>query len=546
MHTLTNKKAVSTFILIILVLCSAVFGAFISYIWVMANFYVEPENTVNLVITQVDFPVEHADYFYVTVMNPSHSSSGTNITEIYFTVEGDNKLYQVTDTYPEELPIPIERGTSKTIKCLENWSEFAGETIAAHVSAAGVSGAEGSAETEFVKLELETTFNATVSCKQFNITITNDSQSAINLTATKIEVNLVPIENATLLPSGQNATFPIDLPVGESVSLRCLYDWESFINPTLRVETSEGYYAEVSTNASASVLLLITDVKFNETRTDELDVTVFNSEDSSTPVDISNIDLTYSNGTKYVINGSLVSPSLPHRLQINSTVTFSCIWSWRDYRDENVSITVYTRQGYTPVSEIAKTPPRIVFKIMANFNLTDTEHFLVNVTNMPCSLQNITVTQINFNTNQTSFTPQNITAGDWNQFSCAFNWTAFRRNMVTVTVNASNVIVSQNVTLPYMYLKILDANFITAENGKSFNVTIENIGNSLLNATITRIVVIFGNETVFKADGIGYIIEVGKTVTLTFSWDWSLYENKEVTISVYTSEDLEFANTFTV
>ena len=542
---LVNKKAVSTIILVILILCSVVFGAFLSYMWVMANFYLEPE-TVDLVITQVDFPVDHADYFYVTVMNPSHSSSGTNITEIYFTVEGDNKLYTVTSTYPEELPIHFEKGTSKTIRCDENWGEFAGKAIVVHVSATGGSGAAASAETKFVKLELETKVNATISCKQFNITITNNEYSALNLTLTKIYINMMPIENVSRLPDDQNVTFPINLFKGTSVSLRCLYNWNTFKNPTIRVETSEGYYAEASTSAAASVLLLTTDAVFNETKTDELDITVFNSEDSSTPVDISSIDLTYSDGTKYYINGSLASPSLPHTLQRNSTVTFRCAWSWRDYWDKNASITVYTRQGYTSVPKMVKTPPEIALKIMANFNLTDTEHFLLNVTNMPYSLKNVTVTQIKLNTNQTSFTPQTVPIGERKQFNCTFNWTAFRRNTVTVTVNASNVIVFQNVTLPYMYLKIINANFTTTENGKNFNVTIKNIENSLQNTTITRIVVHFENETVFEVNGIEYIIEVGKNVTLTFSWDWSLCKNKEVTISVYTSEDLEFVDIFTV
>jgi len=542
---LVNKKAVSTLILAILILCSAVFGAFLSYMWVMANFYLEPE-TVDLVITNVDFPVDHADYFYVTVMNPSHSPFGTNITEIYFTVEGDNKLYNVTSTYPEELPIHVEKGTSKTIRCDENWGEFAGKAIVVHVSATGGSGAAASAETKFVKLELETKVNATVSCKQFNVTIKNDPQSAINLTLTNIKVEGEAIENASLLPDDQNVTFPVNLVKGTSVSLRCLYNWEHFKGPKVRVETSEGYYAEASTTATATVLLLTTDAVFNETKTDELDITVFNSEESSTLVDISNIDLTYSNGTKYSINGSLTSPSFPHRLQTNSTVTFRCVWSWIDYWDKNISITIYTRQGFTSVPKTVKTPPEIALKIMANFNLTDTEHFLLNVTNMPYSIRNVTVTQIKFNTNQTSFTPQTVPVGESRQLNCAFNWTAFRRSTVTITVNASNVIVFQNVTLPYMYLKIINVNFTTTENGKNLNVTIENIENSLLNTTITRIVVRFENETVFEVNGIEYIIEVGKNATLTFSWDWSLCKNKEVTISVYTSEDLEFVDIFTV
>ena len=542
---LMNKKAVSTIILIILILCATVFGALISYLWVMGSFYLEPEN-VNLVITNVDFPVEHADYFYITVMNPSHSPSGTNITEIHFTVEGDNTLYNVTDTSPESLPITLGEGTSETIKCLASWGEYAGKNITVHVSALNASGAVASTSTKYVKLTVTAKINATLSCKQFNVTIRNEPQSAINLTLTKLLINRMLIENVSQLPENQNVTFPINATIGNSISLQCFYNWENYENPTIRVETSEGYYAETSPSATASVLLVITNVDFNEMNPNEVNITVSNSKVSSTPVDISDIVLTYSNGTKYHINGDLASPSLPHTLQTNSNATFRCVWPWRDYRDKSVTITVYAKQGYTPVSETVKTPPEIVFQIMANFNLTDTQHFLVNVTNMLCSLQNITVNQIRFNANQTSFTTQSITPGNWKQFNCTFDWAVFRGKTVTITVNASNVIVSQNVALPYIYLQIITANFTTTQNGKNFNVTIKNIDNSSLNANITRIVVHFENRTIFEVNGIEYIIEIGKNVTLTFPWDWSLYENEEITISVYTSENLEFADTFTV
>jgi hypothetical protein len=97
-----------------------------------------------------------------------------------------------------------------------------------------------------------------------------------------------------------------------------------------------------------------------------------------------------------------------------------------------------------------------------------------------------------------------------------------------------------------MLLKMVNAAFYTDGNRKKFNVTIENIGNSSRNATIARIVVCFGNGTVFQAENIGYKIEVGKNATLAFSWDWSNYETKEITISIYTTEGLEFFNAFIV
>lgn len=563
---LTNKKAVSTIILIILILCSAVFGALLSYMWVMGNFYLEPE-TVDLVITNVDFPVDHADYFYITVMNPSHSPSGTNITKIYFTVEGDNKLYNVTNTSPESLPILLEKGTSKTIRCVpdENWGQFAGKTIAVHVSATNTSGAEASAETKFVKLEVATSLNATVSCKQFNINITNSQNSAINLTLTKIKINMVAIENVTLLPNDQNVTFPINLVNGTSVSLRCLYDWNTFVNPTIRVETSEGYYAEASTNATASVLLLITDAVFNETKPDELSITVSNSQYSSTPVDISDIVLTYRNGTQdqqYHINGTLTIPQFVpyYRLGIGNTTTFNhCIWNWTNYRDQNVTITMNVKQGFTPASETRKTPQPVVFKIKeVNFNLTDTSHFLVTVANMPCSLQNITIATIKVNETDIALN-QTVNIGKEKIFNCTFDWANFRGEEVNITAYTSDGLYALpiNITLPSVGLKILvnEHDFAKSAEGIPYvNVTIMNTHFSNRNVTITQIIFKTENTTATIDRALtnpvlvpsGYILAVNANVTILCPWNWTLYPNLDLTITVQTAEGFSISQTFQI
>jgi hypothetical protein len=548
-----NKKAVSTFIMIILILCSIVLGALLSYLWVMGNFYVEPENT-SLTITQVNFPVDHADYFNITVVNPSHSPTDTNITQIYFIAEGNTETHQVTSTSPETLPITLVRGTEKTIKCIESWSEFAGKNITVYVSASSASGSVASFATSLVKLSLQIKFDASISCRNFNVTIANDAASAINLTLTKLLVNLEPIETATRLADSQNVTiYGMNLPkTGESLSLNCLFDWENLNNPRVRIETAEGYYAEATANATATVLLSIINVAFNETNPNNMNITVENAAVSRTAVDLTDIALTYLNGTtnqEYHIDGNHTNPTFApyYHLGIGKNVTFNnCLWNWANFRDQNVTITIHTRQEYTPVSTRVRTPKAIVFKISSDFDLADVGYFLVNVKNMGCSLQNITVTQIKLNTNQTIFTPQEIPIGESGQLNCTFDWTAFRGIEVTITVNASNVIVTQKVTLPYMQLNIISAHFATSVNGKEFNVTIENINNSSLNATVVRVIVRFGNETVFQGQSVGYLVEIGHSVTLAFSWDWSQYASKDVTISVYTVQGLEFSNTFTV
>jgi len=544
---LINKKAVSTIILIIVILCSAIFGALLSYMWVMANFYLEPE-TVDLVITNVDFPVDHADYFYVTIMNPSHSLSGTSITEIFFTVEGDNKLYNVTSTYSEALPIYLERGTSKTIRCDKNWGEFAGKTISVHVFATKASGAEASAETEFVGLELNAKLNATVSCKQFNVTIENAPQSAINLTLKNIKVNSVSIENASLLPDGQNVTFPIDLSVGKNVSLRCFYNWKSLVNPTLRVETSEGYYAEASTNVNASALLLITDVAFNETKPDEMSISVANSPESSTPVDVSDIVLTYSNGTKCHINGNLTIPQFApyYRLGIGNTTTFNhCIWNWTNYRDQNITINVNAKQGFTPASKTIKTPQPVVLRITElDFNLTNTECFLLTVQNMPCSLQNATITNAtivytnSIKINQTTpEIPYNLTIGQPQTFNCTFDWSGYKGKNITVNIYASQYHANYTITLPTV---ILNVTFNSSVSTQYFSINIQNNAFSTINITGINVNGTWINTTL-TYPSLPITVQNTKTLSILCPLNWQLLSGDDITIVVTTSNGFEVA-----
>lgn len=552
MCLLKEAKAVSTLLLILLMLCSAVFGAFIAYMWVMATFYLEPENTVDLVITEVNFPIDHADFFNLTVMNPSHSPSGTSITEIYFTVEGDDSTYNVTHTFPEELPIPLERASSKAIKCRSEpyWGEFAGKTITVHVFAVNASGAVRSAETEFVKLEVETCFNAAESCKRFNVTVKNNEQSAINLNLTEVYFDYEPVENMSV-------GLPRRISKGETLTFQCFVDWRGHAKPLIQVETLEGYRAEIRQNVSSVVILSVTDVIFNETDSNEISITFFNSVESATLVDITDIVLTYDNGTEYPVPP--FDP--PYRVAKNQTLTINCVWNWANYRDRNVTITAYTKQGFTSLPETVKTPQSVIFRITElDFNLTKTECFLVTVRNMPCSLQSINITQIMFNENGTSFESRIIPIRDLWQFNCTWNWTSFRGQNVTITVYTEDGLsISQSSTLPSVELKRNTCDF--EDSGESatgtryyLNLTVSNSEFSSINVTIIQIMVETENMT-YTIDGTitnpiidpdGYILIKGANVTIYCPWNWSLHGGQTVTITVYTAEGFQKSDTFQV
>jgi hypothetical protein len=544
LHATKQTKAVSTLVLILLILCFTVIGALISYLWVMGSFYLEPENTTTLTITAASFPVTQADYFNFTIMNPAHSVSDANITSIYFMPKGEITLQQVNDTYPL-LPIHLARGTSKNVKCFTNWGLFAGKDITIGVVASGASGATKTVATEFVGLELETYFDPAVSSKQFRISVRNAANSTLNiLELTKVTMNGMSIQNTS-------TALPVNLTAGIPSTFYCNYDWQGLVEETVRVETKQGYYAEKKANGTAVLLLAVDDVEFNETYSNRLNIKITNSQVSKTSVDVNNITLTYGNGTKINLDGNLSTPKFApsYRLDVNRTVTFKdCQWDWRNYRNQNVTLTVYTKQNYTAVSKLRQTPVSVAFNVVPTFNLSNTNSFLVNVTNSPTSLFDINVTEIKLHLNQTGITPQVVTPSHWVQFNCVYNWTGWRGISRMVYVNASygspvvRLIKGEALILPSIHWIITGQANATDKN--TFNMTVQSHANSL-NATLARIVVTYGNQTVFQSQGIGYLIQGNQTVTLTFSWNWTLYTTKMVKIAIYTTQDMEFDSTFT-
>lgn len=550
MSIFRDSEAVSNILLIILMLCTLVIGGLLSYLWVMGNFYLEQERAI--AIKEAVFPVDHADFFNVTVINPSHSISAAEITEVSFTVNGDDKIYNVTSTSPQ-LPLSIEKGTEETIICYRNWGSFAGKRITVHVLAAKGSGATYSVGTQFVKIRAEANFNATVSCKSFLVNVENDRNSALNLTIAKIRVFQQIISNLSL--NDEPVQLPMKLNRNESLLFKCLWDWEiSLGNVTVTVETVEGYEAEDVTEAVSEVFLFVTDVEFNETKTDEMAIKITNKPESTNLVDLTKIVLEDEDGGKFEINGSSTNPTFDpsYTLAPNSTVTFNhCIWNWTTYRDKNITVTAYANQGYTSHPKTVKTPPRIVWNITnVNFNLTSTGYFLVDVKNMPHSIDEINVTQIEFNENQTEMAPMFavLSRGDQARFNCTWNWTAYRGQDVTIIVRtADGLSVSQSLTLPSVKLKVDTCSFGESATGTKyyFNLTVSNSHISSKDVNITKIMVETENAT-YMIDGTitnptiepnGYILTIGANATIYCPWNWNLYSGQTVTITVYTAED---------
>lgn len=544
-----NFRAVSTLLVVLLILAAAILGGLISYMWAIAPFYATPpSNNVSLVITSANFLLYHADYFDVTVLNPSYSPSPTNVTNIYLTIDGETSLFNVTNTNPV-LPIFLDIGASATVRCNFNWGSYAGRNITVSVSPQNGNGALYTVQPAFVELGASAYFNATETVENFAMTVQNSANSAINLTLTSVSIDSSPVSDVSI-------PLPSVLGIGESVNFICNYDWQGHAAPDVKVETQEGYTAEVTEQVNASAGLFVNGVQFNETNPGQISVTLSSSPYSTTLVDIANITIATD-----VMNQTISNPSLPYPLNIGSNVTLNFAWNWADesYRNINITVTANTTQGFVSQPATFTTPALVAGRIsQTGFDLNDTGHFTVNVTNLLYSLDTINVTEIYFNNNATIMSYALVAAGGQATFVCGFNWSSFVGQnaiitaQVTYGLNNSLLLLFQT-NVPYF--RMSNVTFADFPLGNPYmNVTVGNSAFSKANATIIQIFVqtqngtqpIDGTISYPKISPQGYSIVAGTEQTITCPWDWSPYVGTNVTVVVQTAEGFQVSTTLKV
>ncbi|MGB8779551.1 MAG: hypothetical protein WCD81_02760 [Candidatus Bathyarchaeia archaeon] len=538
-------KAISTLFAILLILLSAIIGALIAYMWTMAPFYLEPQNSLDVIVTGANFPVNDANHFNVTVLNPSHSSFSANITTIYITAAGTNAS-SITDSTPE-LPFVLAVGTSQTITCSLQWGAMAGSLISVHVLTANNTETALSVQTQQVTLGVATNFNASQSDAYFNVTVTNQP-SPINLTLSDFLLNYNSVvENLSI-------KVPAVIPANQSITFTCFANWQELVKPIITVQTLEGYTAQIQ-EAIPSVDLQVAQVTFNETNTNETDITLSNMPDSTASVVVTNITLAY-NSTVDVISGNLSNPSLPMAIDVNQTVVFACAWNWTDisYRDMDVTVTANTEEGFVSGSETVTTPLGVAANINnVVFDLNNTGLFLINMTNMPYSLNTINVTEVDLNQNQTVTSATLIAPGAPSTLTCVLNWSSLVGQNVTViahfTYGSNESLLTYNLTVPY--LEITNASFIYLSPGSPYlNVTIYNSEFSQINETVTQMNTVAANGTMLiswqSAADAGQQISIGSVVEMLFALKWEPYVGQNVTITIQTADGYQTSATFEV
>ncbi len=197
-------------------------------------------------------------------------------------------------------------------------------------------------------------FNITDTDPHFNVTILNPTNlTYAHLTDITATLGDGAVQNVTVIGPPY---LPHILHPNQSVTFVYLWNWTNYqgLNVTISVHTLRGYVASYTQSVPLLALIEITDVLFNPANTTYFNVTVLNPENSLTYADIGRITVTMENGTVQEITE--VVPSLPYVLYQNSSVTFTCMWNWTDYRGKSLTITVYTLEGYKTFL-LSITPP---------------------------------------------------------------------------------------------------------------------------------------------------------------------------------------------
>lgn len=559
MQLKNDVKAISTIMVIILMIISAIFGGILTYMFSIYPFIAVPERTT-ITITGFYFDPVNASTFKIGVLNPSYSPTNATITRIALSVKGESQLYDVTETNPSITNgIVIQSGETLNITCTKvykdsgniSWGrlagELAGKTIIVHVFSSDSSAANIEATLPFVELDIDANFDPTTSFKNFSIALTNNPNSTVNLTVNDIWG--FPFDVAF------DPQLPQVIQNGTSAQFSCIGNWHGTVSFNLIVDTEEGY-SFIKNVTTSQVFCSIQSVNFNEDYTDHFNVTIFNDEKSASYANISRIDCLLEDGTP--INRSFAEEGiLP-----NSSQTLKFDWNWTEYRNKEINVTVFFMQDFE-INTVVTTPPPIIIKVLNienTFRLQDPTHFNITLQNHPSSLDDVNITMIFVNEtgeiiNGTLVDPElpyllhkgqqeffycNI--GDWTA-----NWTEKIEKKLTLTVhavtsNSSEYLFNFTFTLPAAELKILNVEKTEVYGAKYLNITVQNMDYSVWKLTISEVEITVEGEVqplrqIFPSNQA--VLTKGQIATIFCLLDWSTYTGKNLTLKVITIEGIE-------
>ena len=569
-----NKKAISTLTLIILIVASAIIGGIISYMLTIAH-YVEigyriPENTTALEIIGVYINPEDASSFKVSVLNPSFSISNATITGIAVSVANGADLYKVTESEPSiGNGIVIPRGEAINITCsaLEingetmTWGEFAykfaGQPITIHVFSENSSSANRMERLPFVKLEVTPTFGDTF--KNFTLELKNHRDSETTLTINSVE--LKNVEGSKFASFGYKEFIPLEeidpkppvtLEQDQRVTLTCHFNWFGINKTDISILTEQGYQIYVENITLPQIYFEIKNVTFNVDYTDRFNITLVNYRDSERMAIVERVEI--------AAKGNVTRFNLSMPLLVGMEWNYTCMWDWLNYRGKKLNVTVFLKQDINQSFQVT-TPPPVILKLVNEdsvFDLKDKNHFNITVQNHRSSLEALNITKIKVGyvvlngslTNPELPLHSYLSPGEVLPIICNYTWEEDAKNNKNLTVIVYAVTNDTKTeyqfkftfTLPRAKLNVTSVEFIEVEPLNNLKVTVENMPYSIINLTITKIIVSFENGTQIcvKEWSPGFmILAPNESCDISFEIDKRLVD-VNITVTITTEEGIEF------
>ena len=280
--------------------------------------------------------------------------------------------------------------------------------------------------------------------ESFSINVLNPTYSPSDAIITEVYVLTQDWQLDKILSI--NPTLPYELGIGKNETFNCTWNWGNYIGQTLKVvfvvQDGSGAVCEIET---VEVELDITAAVFDTTDSKHFNLTIRNPPYSAIDLSLTKITVTMDNGTTF--NVREVTPSIPKTLDIDTYNTFKCTWDWTTYRGKNVTVSVYTSQGYEySITKPTPNPAQLIITDL-NFDTSNFTAFDILVKNSENSIEtaNIATVQlqledstiVNATIEQPKEIPYTLQIGNTVTLRCLWNWADHRTESIIVAVQTT-------------------------------------------------------------------------------------------------------------
>lgn len=213
------------------------------------------------------------------------------------------------------------------------------------------------------------------------------------------------------------------------------------VGATLSYVWTMGYYAPFEFQLPKKVNVTIEDVTFSAQDTSFFEVTILNPSYSKSEANITQIVALTNDGILHEVG----TPEPHYVLAIGSSHKFRGTWNWANYTGQTLKVIAFIVDGSGP-SVQTRIPSYVKLAAQAYFNSSiSTQHFNVSIQNAETSTTYVNITELTINGDpiptenitvasaSTSF-PYPLSPNESILFTCAWNWTAYQGESVTVAV----------------------------------------------------------------------------------------------------------------